>query len=286
MVDYHPGFEEFYEPPLLAKNDWVNACEFYPSPPFDVLEKVLDEVVRRNSLAMLEGKKPVVVFDLDSTLYDVSPRTLKIIREWQHSEGLHVQDPILNDRLNAVSANRLGYSLWDTFLNVDINQNLEQLENSHASLKKYWGERFFSNEYLKYDVPYPGAKTFVNKVKLAGAEVVFLTGRDEPGMKEGTVSNLKRDGFVTEQENTVLLMKENFKSSDSSHKIKMAPIIRLLGPVVASFENEPQNLVELSRLFPGAMHIFVDTLCSDRESIPVDGIYKIPDFSVYSEKNC
>ena len=146
---------------------------------------------------------------------------------------------------------------------VGVAAESPELVNAIEAVKKFWSQRFFASQYLKYDRPYPGAAEFTRKLHALGAEIVYLTGRDEPGMGDGTRSVLLRDGFPWEVERTHLLMKKAAPLSDLEHKKEAAHYIRKHGQLVASFENEPPNLVALSELFPEAMHVFVDTICSD-----------------------
>ena len=136
----------------------------------------------------------------------------------------------------------------------------------------------FSSRYLAYDRPYPGAVAFVRGLYDLGAEIAYLTGRDEPGMGEGTRSVLLRDGFPWAVERTHLLMKEAAHLPDLDHKKEAAHYIRRHGTLIASFENEPPNLVALRDLFPDAMHVFVDTVCSDHPAPAADGLYLIRGF--------
>jgi hypothetical protein len=149
-----------------------------------------------------------------------------------------------------------------------------------TSAHDYWMKTFFTSEYLKYDVPYQGAPEFAQTLHQLGADIVYLTGRDEPNMGEGTRKNLIRDGFPWEREKTHLLMKPYFEMSDLEYKKSAATFIRERGQLVASFENEPPNLAALYQIFPESMHVFVDTVCSDHHASPCDGIYRIAGFSI------
>lgn len=62
---------------------------------------------------------------------------------------------------------------------------------------------------------------------------------------------------------------------DTEHKSAAAERVRAAGTLVSSFENKPVNLVALRERFPDAMHVFVDTVSSDREAIPCEGLYRI-----------
>ena len=111
-----------------------------------------------------------------------------------------------------------------------------------------------------------------------GAEVVYLTGRDEPGMGIGTRGRLLEDRFPLDVPRTHLLLKKSFELDDLEHKSKASDYVKRLGNLVASFENEPPNLIALSDIFPAAMHVFVDTVYSERPALPRSGLYRITGF--------
>jgi len=62
-------------------------------------------------------------------------------------------------------------------------------------------------------------------------------------------------------------------------QVAAADYIRRHGTLVASFENEPPNVVALSKVFPDAMHVFVDTVCSDLGAMPVKAFIEFGDFT-------
>ena len=111
-----------------------------------------------------------------------------------------------------------------------------------------------------------------------GAEIVYLTGRHEPDMDEGTRSVLRRDGFPLDGERARLYPKPNFELDDYTHK-KDAVASMSSARVVASFENEPSNLVIMQELLPDALHVFMETECSPRPAPPTTDVFRITRFS-------
>jgi hypothetical protein len=253
----------------LARQNWVSACQFH-----DLSGKeVLDEISKR----VREQEKPLVLLDLDSTLYEVGPRTYQILVEWARS----AQDPRfanVQKKVLAMDPAEVKYSVNETLLHLNVFEKDLHAPESLRSAEKFWFDRFFTNEYLKYDHAYSGAAAFAQRIYNLGAEVVYLTGRDEPGMGDGTRANLLRDGFPWEKPRTHLLMKPTFQQADLAHKLDAADYIRRHGVLVASFENEPPNVVALSQVFPEAMHVFMDTVCSDLLATPQAGLYRIQSF--------
>ena len=74
-------------------------------------------------------------------------------------------------------------------------------------------------------------------------------------------------------------MKPSGTVLDVAHKKNVKSLIDKLGSLVASFENEPINLVALSNVFPEAMHIFMDTVYSDHPTEPGKNLFRITSFS-------
>lgn len=257
------------EAPVLARTEWVNACQFHDLSE----EEVLREVARRVS----GSKHPLVLLDLDSTLYEVGPRTRQILHEWLMDER-SARFPLVRTALARMEHHHLGYSLRDTFKAVGLSLDAEEVRKAAEEAKRFWAERFFTSRYLQYDRVYPGAAQFVRELYSLGAELVYLTGRDAPGMGDGTLENLRKDGFPIETAKTHLLLKPSASMDDLRHKQDAAEYVKKHGSLKASFENEPLNLVALYRLFPESMHVFVDTVCSDHPAAPCEGLYRISCF--------
>jgi phosphoglycolate phosphatase-like HAD superfamily hydrolase len=224
--------------------------------------------------------RSVVLLDLDSTLYEVGPRTHRIIMEWVDGASSHFTD--VASVLKNLKLHQVGYSIRDIFQALGIFESEQSahpdVQAAFAELKDFWAKRFFTTAYLGYDRAYPQAAEFVRDLHEKGAEIVYLTGRDEPFMGDGTRANLLRDGFPWELPRTHLLMKPSPTDPDLDHKKNAANYIRNNGELIASFENEPANLVALYDLFPQAMHVFVDTVCSDHEAPGREGLYRIKGF--------
>lgn len=257
---------------LLSKSEWLAACHFHDLSPKQVLEEVAQRVLR--------SPKPLVLLDLDSTLYEVGPRTHAILNEWLETTESRLF-PLVRQELLGVQAHHIGYSLRDTFLAVGLNvEEQQEAQKALKIAKDFWAVRFFTSEYLKYDLAYPGAVEFTRKVYEMGAEVVYLTGRDQPGMGEGTKKRLLEDGFPWELPRTHLLLKAQPSDPDLEHKLKAGDYVRRHGELIASFENEPANLSALYSAFPEAMHVFVDTVSSDHQAVPRQGLYRIESFIV------
>lgn len=258
----------------------MSACHFHDLTESQVLREVAARVEKLKARAGDRRQAhPLVLLDLDSTLYEVGPRTYQILREWtdatESREFASVRDAILK-----AEPWHVGYSVRDTLEALEVDTDSPSVIPALEILKRFWAKRFFTSEYLKYDHAYPGAAQFTRKLHELGAEIVYLTGRDEPGMGDGTREMLTRDGFPWDTARTHLLLKQAPHLPDLAHKTDAALFVRSQGALVASFENEPPNLVALAALFPDAMHVFVDTICSDHPAPAAQGLYRIKGFSL------
>ncbi len=253
----------------FVRQNWISACQFH------ILDEM--EVLREVSIRAAQSNHPVVLLDLDSTLYEVAPRNHQILHEWAISKESALY-PNARDALFNLDPDRIGYSVRDTFLNLNLRLDDQQNQEALRSASDFWFQKFFTSDYLRFDRPYKGAAEFVRRLHELSVEIVYLTGRDEPNMGDGTRSNLIRDQFPWGTANIHLLMKPSFHQPDLEHKLSTAEFVESRGNLIASFENEPPNLVALSQRFPEAMHIFVDTVCSDHPTAPCTGIYRIRGF--------
>jgi len=256
-----------------VRREWIDSCEFHPLTNREVLRQVHEGI--RQEIA--KNAQPVLLLDLDSTLYHVESRSHQILKEWVDSPESREFGP-LREKIAEINSEHLGYSLVDTFTKFGLSVMDPAVEKVLHSVQKFWGRRFFTNEYLAYDRAYEGAPEFVQEAYELGAEIVYLTGRDEPGMGKGTRNRLIADRFPFERPRTRLLLKQSFEHDDLEYKSKAADEVRSVGNLIASFENEAPNLVALSDIFPTAMHVFVDTVMSERPALPRTGLYRITGF--------
>jgi hypothetical protein len=272
-------------PELHARQSWIAACEFHPLSVKAVLQRISQQVSDQVNLK----ERAIVLLDLDSTLYEVGRRTHFILQEWAQSP-LASSHPQAQALILQMKHETVGYSIRDTFSNMDLvesraidslkaRESLTHLSNAFEEVRSFWTDRFFTSSYLVHDRPYLGAVEFVRNIHALGAHIVYLTGRDEPNMGEGTRANLIRDGFPWDTERTQLLMKPAAHMDDLVFKKQAAGLVNGHGKLIASFENEPPNVAALHELLPEVMHVFVDTVCSDNLARPRRGLYRIDGFS-------
>ena len=173
------------------------------------------------------------------------------------------------------------YSLEDVWEHHKIPYQDEPYLDHLKHAKNFWRKRFFGNEYLQHDEPTAGALPFVKRLHEMGVKVVYLTGRDVPLMYFGTVDQLKNKGFPIEVERSRLILKPKRHIDDLEFKAQAALTIMGFGEVVASFENEPKNLIAMAKVYkPETMSVFIQTVSSDQAAPKGQGVYKIEHFSL------
>lgn len=265
------------KPNLFSRGNWVQETQFHPHDCRGVLDAILEKIRLKKP-----AERAFLVLDLDSTLYEVGPRTHKIILEWlTHHPQLPQQ---IHHALQKLQTGSVGYSIADNFRLVGLNPDETELQPLVERLKEFWWERFFTSAYLPHDRPYPGTVDFVNYAFSLGAEICYLTGREEKTMRPGTEANLRRDKFPWDSPRTCLLMRRPPHTTDVAHKSAAAEWIQTQGTVIASFENEPANLVRLQQLIPQAMHVFCETVCSELPAEKSSGLYRIKSFRDFTRR--
>jgi hypothetical protein len=208
-----------------------------------VLNRVLD--------AVQSAPAPkVVVFDLDSTVFDNRPRQVHILREF----GL------AHDMPELFHLDRTHFIDWDLVTPL-IRLGIAP-DKAHAvgpEIKQFWRERFFTSPYCLYDVALPHAPHYVRAVHKRGAHVVYLTGRHEP-MRDGSTESLRRFKFpAPPDERVTLLMKPTIEMPDTDYKKSAYEAVRKIGRVIAGFDNEPAHANALKEGFPEAMIVWLKT---------------------------
>ena len=232
------------------------------------LQTILDEIDARHRV----GERPVVIFDLDGTLYDNRPRTIRIVH------ALAASLPPEHDRdaaiIRTLGPNDLRYRLEDTLRPLGVSEEVITMA------KKRWFTRFFTDTACADDVPVRGAAPFVQRCFHRGATVVYLTGRDIPGMLVGTVRTLRDDGFPIGQPRVELVLKPTFEEDDTGFKRRMLDPMNELGTIVATFENEPGNANLFHHRWPESFAVLLDTQSAPGAPPLEPACIRVPDFSL------
>ncbi len=250
---------------------WLIGCASAPTAERRLYDPLILDQVAEFVRTTEKPQTPVVVFDLDDTIFDARSRTLPILHELAH-------DPILRDhpqaakRLSEAKLEDLRYELDRTFSALGI-EDAVALEKA----KTYWAPRFFSDKYCAADTPIPGAVAYLNWLHQLGARIVYFSGRDVLRMQRGTLLSLKKSGFPTGKR-TELVLKPRPDVDDYAFKLGAMEKIQKLGRVTAAFENEPKNLNALGEAFPKAVLVFLDTRHSQAPDVPTAEAHWVKDF--------
>jgi hypothetical protein len=212
-----------------------------------------------------ESKKCLAVFDIDSTLYDVSPRTEKILQEFAHHPMHNSNFPKASEILKKTQILPSDWGYREAFERHDL---LEEPHEFHHSLKEFWTDKFFSNHYLHLDNPYEGAVQFVNKLYDTGASIAYLTGRDFPRMGEGTHRILKESGFPVNPPRAEVALKPSKGLDDARFKCDWFISVLDKYDEICFFENEPVNINWIQEYCPKVEIIYFDSTHSGLANPP------------------
>lgn len=216
----------------------------------------LNQILKTSSEYAAQNMRTLAVFDLDSTLFNVSTRTQKILSEFAELHKV--------DRLKGVEVKHEDWGIKEAVLRAGftLENDLELLK----SLRDFWSERFFTSEYLHYDVPYLGAISFVQDLSATGCEIKYLTGRDHKRMRQGTVEVLNKWGFPLQEEN--LYLKPNKEQDDELFKEEWFKKLNHADYTkIFFFENEPVNVNAIITSCPEVEIIFLDTTHARKQEV-------------------
>jgi phosphoglycolate phosphatase-like HAD superfamily hydrolase len=214
---------------------------------------LLHGLVEQTRARVARGIHPAVVFDLDGTLLDNRPRVAAILHEL--AEAWMSRHPELAARIGAIAIEEIVYDISTNLVALGVND--PALRDEGAA---FWHQRFFTDPYVRHDVPVPGSVAYVRRLYDAGANIVYLTGRDLPNMAVGTFASLRDLGYPIGVVGTQLVTKPEFETPDALFKERVAASLLRAGEVLAHFDNEPANCNLLTAAHPQAAAVFIDTL--------------------------
>lgn len=221
-----------------------------------------DNVIKK--LTQLEpSENRVFVFDIDSTLLDVTPRNQEIVRDFAKKK---LTDPEKFSIKNNLENFELTSSDWGIKSGLQ-RLNLSTVENELLqSIKQHWDQFFFSGDFLHHDKAYPGAVEylrFLNNI----SPVYYLTGRDTHRMGKGSYKQLKDHGFPLDKERNKLILKPHKKLLDHEYKLDELKILVKQFEEIHFFENEPVILNTVLEKEPSINLYYIDSVNSGRATI-------------------
>ncbi len=228
--------------------------------------RILLDVLERAAATAPTG---LVVFDLDSTLLDNTPRQARILQEYGRAAGV----PALR------AARPEHWEGWD-LARALANAGLAPAEVARhlAPARRFWAERFFTSRYCRLDRPAPGAAEYARAVARVGARIAYVTGRP-CRMERGTLEVFAAVGFpLPDGDRVHLLMNPHADLGDDAWKALARARLSRLGPVVAAFDNEPVHVNGYAQAWPDARCVHLDTDDSGRPVAVLPRIPSVRDF--------
>jgi phosphoserine phosphatase len=211
------------------------------------------------------SSKVAVIFDLDSTLFSVSPRTQFILRELSKNEDFRTRYAKEAEILGAIEILPTDWGLREALQRHPVSQSIEFFKE----VRNHWRKHFFSNHALINDEIYPHANEYVQHLQELGAAIKYLTGRGEDQMKVGTIEALHRFGFPLEDEGD-LIMKPTEAMTDESYKVTVLRDLARDFDYIWFFENEPLIIADVRRELPQVQIVFMDSTHARRAEPPRD----------------
>lgn len=209
--------------------------------------------------------KVAAIFDIDSTLFCVSPRHQAILRDLATTEEFQKNYPEAARMLREVQVDPSDWGVKATIERLKIQVDDKLID----TIRKHWREGFFSNEYLHHDEMYPSASEYVRHLQSLGADILYLTGRWKKQMQAGTLEALRKWNFPLAQSED-LIMKPNEVQADEGFKVLALKEIIHEFDHIWFFENEPVIIDLVRQELPQVQIVFVDTVHSGQNQAPKD----------------
>ncbi len=217
----------------------------------------------------------LAVFDLDSTLYDLTGRVQKIIETFAHDPERRKKYPEACEKTLAARIHPQDWGLKEGLGRAGLRE--ADHPDFFSELHSHWLHFFFNNAYLGEDRPMPGAVEFVRALENEGAHIMYLTGRDTGRMRDGTLASLRAWGFPLGHERARLLLKPEPGLNDARFKLSVLQNEVRAYRHVWLFENEPVNLNLVRENCPGVNLVFIETTHSGRERAAPE-LARVPHF--------
>ncbi len=259
--------------PPISETPLISETSLAKLEPSSILIQILKEA--RDLQA--EGRRMLTVFDLDSTLFDLTLRISIILDSF-------AKNPEMLERYPSEIAQMKNTQVLPT--DWDIQESLDRvglMRDEYASfseaIHQHWAHYFFSDSHLEHDVPLPGAVRFVLTLRGFGADVMYLTAREEERMINGTRLSLAQHGFPVSDTNSRLVLKPRTAKDDAQFKVDVLKKEVDAYARIWFFENEPVNLNLTAKQLPQVGLVFLDTTHSRKEEVD-ETLARIPHFDV------
>lgn len=243
------------------------------------MDSILEDILTEARAYGVNNRRFLAVFDLDSTLLDLTNRVLRICEIF--AKDFRDQFP---EECRQIAKLDIQPRDWG------IREGLERLGISEAKNTKFWKaihdhwtDLFFSNDHLHHDEPLLGAVDYVLELRKEGAHIMYLTGRDVPRMYEGTARSLEAFGFPLDPVDARLVLKPDAKLHDAPFKVDVLKSAAKTYDRIWLFENEPVNTNLVAKECPEVGIVFIDSTHSGREEVAAN-LVQIPNFDSWTRK--
>lgn len=206
-----------------------------------------------------------VVFDLDSTLFSVSPRIQAILRQLGNEPEFINRFAQAADILRDIEVLPTDWGVKTVLQRQAVQPDGELVR----IVRQYWRQHFFASHLLHVDEIYPSANEYVNHLHELGADIHYLTGRPETPMRPGSLKALAQWGFPLAGENR-LIMKPSDVLMDESFKAGVLKDLVHHYDHIWFFENEPVIIDLVREQVPQVRIVFVHSTHSGRAKAPTD----------------
>ena len=237
--------------------------------------ETLELILHEAKAHALKASPFLAVFDLDSTLFDLTLRVSQIVDEFAESPLYRERFPKECADLKRIEILATDWGIGEGLVRLGLQQ--EKCAEFWKALHDHWAAAFFSNDYLHHDEPLPGAVEFVLELRKLGAHIMYLTGRDIPRMYEGTEKSLLARGFPVDPVDARLVLKPEAPLDDARFKVDVLKEAEKTYDRIWLFENEPVNTNLVAKECPRIGIVFIETTHSGREQ-PDPSVAKIAHF--------
>jgi hypothetical protein len=227
----------------------------------NVLNRILTEAIQ----AKAKHEPFLAVFDLDSTLFDLTTRMCRIVDAFAEEPKHRHRYPKECEALRNLPIQPTDWGLGEPLSRVGMTN--ETHHEFYRDLHQFWATCFFSDSFLHHDEPHPGAVGYVQKLHSVGAEIMYLTGRDVPRMLDGTKTSLREHGFPLDEAGIELRLKPVADWDDAEFKVDVLRECAHRFSKIYFFENEPVNLNLVAEKLPEIALVYIDSCHSGREQI-------------------
>lgn len=230
----------------------------------DHLNRLLTEV----QTLYKNGKKALFIFDLDSTLFDVSPRLTRILRDFAEKKETQEKYPESVEILKNIESFRSDWGIANALQRAGLDTHHPEF---HESIKEFWLKSFFTDSYLHFDTPYEGAVEYVQLLFNMGVDIVYLTGRDVTRMGKGSAEVLLKWNFPLDNKQAQLVLKPHKDMNDAEFKkdwIHAVP--EKTYERIVFFENEPLNVHKVREHLEHVEIVFFESTHAGKADPPTD----------------